>query len=124
TLRSASEVRTLVAAMIWLTALQALLGVNQYFISFPAQRRAYDADPEQFLRDNGQPLDKDSPQRMQFENRLKSTEPFGTFSLANSLAGLLAPWLVATLAVGLTALGDVREPGTVLAAAARATPAR
>ena len=32
-----------------------------------------------------------SPQRAQFENRLASTEPIGSFALTNSLAGYLTP---------------------------------
>ncbi|MGH7138198.1 MAG: O-antigen ligase family protein, partial [Pirellulales bacterium] len=41
-----------------------------------------------------------SAARTLFEQRLASTEPAATFSLANSLAGFLTPWLLMTIAIG------------------------
>lgn len=105
TLRTTAQVRALFAAMIWLATLLACFGFYQYFYSFPAQRAAYKANPEEFLRDGGQESEPGSPERKRFEDRLESKEPFATFALTNSLAGLLAPWLIATLAIALTALG-------------------
>ena len=40
-----------------------------------------------------------SPRRQHFEDRLKNREPTATFALTNSLAAMLAPWLV--IAVGI-----------------------
>ncbi|MBT6849388.1 MAG: O-antigen ligase family protein, partial [Planctomycetaceae bacterium] len=43
-----------------------------------------------------------SPARYHFESRLQSPEPFVTFSLTNSLAGFLAPWLLIILGMIIT----------------------
>jgi len=113
TLRTAVQVRALVASMIWLALLLATFGYYQYFISMPAQRRAYEANPEQTLRDSEQATDPDS--RRKFENRLYSREPLATFALTNSLAGVLAPWLCAVLAIGLSVRRDPAQRRTLLA---------
>ncbi len=106
--REVREARCLVAAMIWLATLLASLGLFQYFYSMPIQRAAYQRDPDKVLAANQIPTEPDSPQRQQFENRLRSVEPLATFALTNSLAGVLAPWLIAMLAIGYASL---RRPG-------------
>jgi hypothetical protein len=100
-LRSSAQVRALVAVMLWLATLLATLGFYQYFYSLPRLRQLYQANPEQALFDERIPTDKTSPLREQFENRVRSVEPFATFGLTNSLAGFLAPWLIAALAIAL-----------------------
>ena len=94
-------------------ALLASLGLYQYCYSMPKLRRQYEADPQQVLMDNLIPAEEDSPQREQFENRVRSVEPLATFALTNSLAGFLAPWLVAIVAVVLPSLRD-RQQRTAL----------
>ncbi|HZN34166.1 MAG TPA: O-antigen ligase family protein, partial [Pirellulaceae bacterium] len=117
TLRTAAQVRALVAAGLWLALLLASLGFYQYFYAFPQQRRQYEANRERILAENDIPLDQPS-QVAQFENRLRSVEPLGTFALTNSLAGLLAPWLCAALAVALAVRAVPQQRRTLLAALA------
>lgn len=105
TLRAAVQVRGLVVVMLWLATLLASFGLYQYFYSQPVLRARYAANPEAVLAESGFPLEKSSPQRTLFENRLTSVEPLGTFALTNSLAGFLSPWLIAALAIALPLLG-------------------
>lgn len=63
-------------------------------VATPRLRAAYRADPEGVLAANKMTFSSDA-ERTRFENRLlESSEPTGTFGLANTLAGLLAPTLV------------------------------
>lgn len=94
--------RSMLAWMLSLGIGLAALGCYQYFIEMPATRAAYAANPDEMLRESGLWFAPDSPQRMMFENRLESVEPFGTFALTNSLAGFLTPWLV----IGVIVLGE------------------
>src|SRR5262249_37003119 len=91
---SAAETRALAATMLPLAVVMSSYGFYQVFIGMPADRAAYAKNPEHFLRELGQRSEPDSPERMQFENRLNSTEPLATFALTNSLAGFLAAWLI------------------------------
>ncbi len=88
----------LLSAMICLTVFVSTYAVYQYLVELPAQRAAYDANPEQILIDNGIDPTPGNPIRLLFESRLKSTEPTATFTLTNSLAGFLVPWIL--LSVG------------------------
>jgi len=65
---------------------------HQYFISMPAFRERFASDPGAILGKMG--LAAGSSGAMQFANRLHSLEPTGPFALTNSLAGLMAAWLV------------------------------
>jgi O-Antigen ligase len=116
-LRTAEQARSLVAAMIWLATLLASLGLFQYFYSMPRQRRDYEQDPAKVLAASELPAETDSPQRELFENRLRSVEPLATFALTNSLAGFLAPWLLATMAIGLANYHGGQQRLTLLAIA-------
>lgn len=109
TLRSAAEVRGLVAAMLWLATLQSLVGYYQYFIVSPADRRGFEKNPEEFLLRAGENPNATPAERQRFADRLNSKEPIGTFALTNSLAGLLAPWLIGGLAIGFAAWGDAQQ---------------
>jgi len=100
-LRHPAERRAMTAAMLALAVCLSLHGYYQYFHSFPQTRRAYEADAERTLAQAGIVAPPGSPQRANFENRLYSVEPLATFTLANSLAGFLAPWLLC--AVGIAA---------------------
>lgn len=100
--RTAVEARAIVIVMVALSVCVAMHGYYQYFYSMPVSRRAYDADPDGELRKIGLDAPPGSVQRAQFESRLRSNEPIGTFTLTNSLAGLLAPWLL--FAIGTAAL--------------------
>ena len=67
----------------------------------PLARAAYAADMEGTLRQAGIAAPPGSPERQYFEARLQNNEPIATFALTNSLAAVLAPWIV--LAIGVAA---------------------
>jgi len=81
-------------------------------------REEYDRDPESVLRKAGIDPMPGSPQQKLFEDRLNSTEPTATFALTNSLAGLLAPWLVAAVGIGVSAWNNTRLRWQTVAGAA------
>ena len=99
---SPSECRALIAIMIGLAAASSVFGIYQFSYSIPATLHQYEtiseAGKQQILSEkvgiDGTP---GSPARTLYENRLRSTEPFGTFALANSLAGFLTPWAIITV---------------------------
>jgi len=97
------ESRATIAVMCGLAVGLGAFGFYQYFYDLPATRAEYAKDPDQYLVKIGLWLPRGSPERLMFENRLASSEPIATFALTNSLAGLLAPWLV--VVVGLVVLG-------------------
>jgi len=103
------EARAAVAVMVALAVGLSSYGLYQYAYEMPQTRARYEADPDRALRDAGLWYPPGSPQRQQFEARLESPEPLATFALTNSLAGVLAPWLV--VLVGIGAGGGVRPPG-------------
>jgi len=135
-LREPAAVRAVCAVMIGLAVCLAALGFYQYFYSLPATRAEFARNPEAMLRDAGVNPTPGSPERKLFEDRLNSTEPLATFALANSLAGLLAPWLIVALGIAVAGWGakagtvgrignpsyktDARRAGAVLAAGAAA----
>lgn len=102
-LREPVAVRAVCAVMIGLAVCLSALAFYQYFYSLPATRAEYARNPEAMLRDAGVNPAPGSPERKLFEDRLNSTEPLATFALANSLAGLLAPWLIVTLGIAVWA---------------------
>jgi tetratricopeptide (TPR) repeat protein len=99
--RSRAECRALCAVMIGLAVALSMHGYFQYAYSLPLMRAEYAANPDKVARDNGIDAPAGSPPRKQFESRLSSVEPMATFALTNSLAGYLAPWLVAALGIAL-----------------------
>ncbi len=105
-LRSPLQCRALVTVMIALAASQATHGYYQYFVTQPADRAHFEANPEAAYREHGLTTDA---QKQQLRWRIESVEPLATFGLTNSLAGLLAPWLVALLGIGLSLIGTKRQ---------------
>ncbi len=100
----AREWRALVAVMIALSVAETGLAFQQYFVTLPAQRARFEKHPEAVFDDAGMVMpERDSPDFKHFADRLNSSEPIGSFALTNSLAALLAPWLV--IAAGLALLG-------------------
>ncbi|MHC2067145.1 O-antigen ligase family protein [Bremerella sp. T1] len=87
----------ILSAMICLAVFVSTFAIYQYRVELPAQRAAYDANPEQVLIENGIDPDPNNPVRALFESRLDSTEPTATFTLTNSLAGFLVPWLLLSI---------------------------
>ncbi len=103
--RSGPSQRAICSVLLALASGLAVLGYYQVVYSNPKLRAEYARHPERMLRDEGQYLPDESPLRVQFENRLASSEPTGPFALTNSLAGFLTPCLV--LLIGLA--GPLRQ---------------
>ncbi|MDD4786001.1 MAG: O-antigen ligase family protein [Pirellulales bacterium] len=99
--RTGLERRAVAAVMIAVAATVSVYGLYQVAIELPATRALYQQASDETLREAGLWFPPGSPQRQVFEQRLESREPMATFALANSLAGFLAPWSVAVLAVAL-----------------------
>jgi hypothetical protein len=108
----ARETRAVIAIMLALTVALASHGLYQSSFEMPDRRAQYRKNPEQMLRDNGFLFTPDSAEGRLFRDRLNSTEPLATFALTNSLAGLLAPWLVVGCAIALGSWKSSREQGT------------
>jgi len=107
-LREPAAVRAVCAVMIGLAVCLSALGFYQYFYSMPATRAEFARNPEAMLREAGVNPTPGSPERKLFEDRLNSTEPLATFALANSLAGLLAPWLIVAMGIAVAEWGSAK----------------
>jgi O-antigen ligase len=106
--RHEREARAIVAVMAALAVGHAAFGIYQNLHSIPESQRLYRADPDSALRAAGMWFPEGSPERRQFEDRLlTNAQPFSTFSLTNSLAGYLVPWL--TLTLGMIAAAPRQE---------------
>lgn len=97
-LRTDLQRRAIMAVMLALAVSLSAHGYYQSCYSMPETRRKYEANPDAMLAEAGIVAPPGSPARSQFENRLYSTEPLATFTLTNSLAGFLSPWLL--IAIG------------------------
>jgi hypothetical protein len=97
TVRTGVAARRLVGIMVAVGICLAALGVWQHYVSFPETRAEYQQNKhnQAWLIDAGVP--QDSTGRALFEERLKSTEPFGMFALANTFAGLLLVWFLVAI---------------------------
>jgi hypothetical protein len=102
--------RALTIVMIGVALVLSLDGLYQFFIELPQARELYRVDPDKMLLEARVNAPPGSAARILFEQRLASTEPAATFSLANSLAGFLTPWLLMTTAIGW--LGHDRAAGS------------
>ncbi|WP_168563962.1 O-antigen ligase family protein [Crateriforma spongiae] len=91
--------RLLILIIITISLAGAVEGLHQQWISLPADRARYAADPESVLAEVGIDAPPGSAQRMAFENRLNDGGPIGTFALANSFAAQLLVGLVLSVAV-------------------------
>ena len=119
--RSDRESRALCAVMIGVAGFSALHGGYESFYSLPRDRAAYwssdEAGKQAFHGQAGlEPLLAGTPGRFHFENRLQANEPTGSFTLTNSLAAFLTPWLVVVLGVLLGLTGrpcEVAKQGEV-----------
>lgn len=98
-----SRRRGLLQLFLFLCFGLAIHGLHQYLISMPADRKAFDLDPEAMMRMAGIDASIGSQEYQKFKNRVESTEPFATFALANSLAVVLG---VATVLGFGMAVGD------------------
>jgi len=103
-LRCDIQRRAMVAVMLAMAVCLSAHGYYQYTISMPNTRRDFEANPEAMLAKLGIP--PDSLARSLFEDRLASTEPLATFTLTNSLAGFLSPWLLIAIGAAWTSWRD------------------
>lgn len=106
-LRPGREMRAIVVVMLAATTAIACIGIYDSLVQIPNQRMEYFNSNEVERMGMLQQADIGdaaigSPSRYHFESRLQSPEPFVTFSLTNSLAGFLAPWLLIILGMIIT----------------------
>ena len=98
------EARAVIALMIALAVGQFGLSMYQVGYEQPQSRAAYAADADKHFRQAtaADPASRIDPLfQLEFKARLLSDEPVGTFLLANSLAGFLAPWLVVAFGLAI-----------------------
>ncbi len=103
-IRSRVEQNALVVVLIGAAVMFSLHGVHQRFVTMPATvnefMEASEEEKQQVLTANNLDPNPDSPERSHFVARLQSTDIFSAFSLANSLAGYLAPVLILVVMIG------------------------
>lgn len=78
---------------------QVCFAAHQQWVSLPADRALYEANPEAFIRELGRVPEEGSAEWAIIRGRLYEGGPTGTFALANSLAGYLV--LGAVFACGM-----------------------
>ena len=108
--RSPREARAVTAVMIGLAVGLSVYGIYQYFVELPAMRQAYLDNPAEVLTAEG--IEPGSTAQRRLEDRINSTEPFATFSLTNSLAGFLVPWLTVLVGLAFAGMGAGDVDGT------------
>ena len=100
----------LFAVIIGAALFESTVSLYDAFVTAPAVRAQFRADPEKLLRESGMNLEKGTPEYDLFAKRvLDSTEPIGTYGLTNTLAGLLAPALILLAGLFLTGAFSRRE---------------
>jgi len=113
--RTAAECRALVAIMLALAAFQSVYAGWQLKVERPQDRAEYEraktADPNAPLPGIGY---ASATMREDFEARLNSNEPQGSFVLTNSLAGILATWIVVGVGTFVSAMQLRLSPPRVL----------
>ena len=106
-MRPGREMRAIVVVMLAAATAIACVGIYDSLVQIPHLRMEYFNSNEMgrmgMLQQAGiGDAAIGSPARYHFESRLQSPEPFVTFSLTNSLAGFLAPWLLIILGMIIT----------------------
>ncbi|MDD3588321.1 MAG: O-antigen ligase family protein, partial [Thermoguttaceae bacterium] len=97
----------LFAAICVMCLTESFSGLYAYLIRDPAFRQSWLENSEELLRNSGMFYPEGSPERILLENRiLGSSEPLGTYGLANTLAGVLLPVLVALAGLVCIAIGS------------------
>lgn len=89
----AEQRKSVLTVLLSLGSAMALLGLLQFFIFDPANREQIKAHPEMLLEPLGI-FDHSSPEARRALDRALSPEPLGTFTLTNSLACFLTPWVI------------------------------
>ncbi|MEM9645264.1 MAG: O-antigen ligase family protein, partial [Planctomycetota bacterium] len=85
---------SILGVIIVISVGNAVCGLHQEWVSLPADRAKFEADPDGELQKIGLFAPAGSAERMAYQNRLNDGGPIGTFALANSLAGQLLVGLV------------------------------
>jgi hypothetical protein len=93
------QARAMIAVMIALAAGLSGYGLYQRSVEMPRAEAEYKMDPEATAHEAGVWAPAGSPERQHLQDRLKNREPTATFALTNSLAAMLAPWLVIAVAI-------------------------
>jgi len=106
-LRPGREMRAIVVVMLAAATAISCVGIYDSLVQIPNLRMEYfnsnEVERMGMLQQAGiGDAAIGSPARYHFESRLQSPEPFVTFSLTNSLAGFLAPWLLIILGMIIT----------------------
>ncbi|MCE5268945.1 MAG: O-antigen ligase family protein [Planctomycetaceae bacterium] len=103
-IRTPREGRAMAAVMVGLAVAISAYAIYKWAYEMPQTLAAYDADPDQALRNAGMWFAAGSPERKLFRDRLASNLPTGMFALSNSLAGFIAPWLVVLAGVAWSSM--------------------
>ena len=99
----------LCALVIACAVAESSYSVYSYAVLNPRLREAYLANPDEMLKNANLSLAPNSRERLLFEKRLlESSEPTGTYGLANTLAGFLAPMFVLGVAGFLLAVSTLK----------------
>ena len=93
---------------------ESAYSVYSYAVTNPRLREAYLANPDKMLREANLSFAPNSRERLLFEKRLlESSEPTGTYGLANTLAGFLAPVFILGLAGFVHAIMAIKKHKSV-----------
>lgn len=85
----------LLAGLLGAALFETGLALYSYGVTDPAMREAFRRDPEKLLRESGLDWEMGSPEYLLMEKRvLTSSEPIGSYGMANTLAGFLVPVLI------------------------------
>ncbi|MCE9548156.1 MAG: O-antigen ligase family protein [Planctomycetia bacterium] len=115
------QCRAVLAVMLSLCVLQSAYGFWRRDVETPTDWKEYEKTkvPQAGTVLPGQGTLMDAAMQHSFEARLYSPEPLGSFGLTNSLAGLLAAWIVVGIGVAwsVVAARPLRWPSLIALAA-------
>jgi hypothetical protein len=113
-----ADARRLLFVLSAMVVALAGLGTWQHYAALPKTAAQYERLREREQQSPGDPevrrelarmgVPQNPASRSLWEERLRSTEPFGTMALANTLAGLLTAWLI--VVIGAVVRGWLQTP--------------
>ncbi len=110
--RTVMESRAVAAALCATAVAVSTYGLYQSEFELESLRRQFVENPQAVMQAAGVVAEPGSSEYQQFENRLlRSTEPFATFGLANSLAGYIVGPLVIGLGLLLSSFAIGKQSG-------------
>ena len=106
--------RALCSVMLATSFCIATFGLFQYFYLTPKDQadftRQTESEKKEWLESRGLNYAKPgTPERQHLEDRLFSVDARGTFALANSAAGFLAPWMILAIAIGAVSWPEQKQ---------------